>query len=400
MSSMFKRPVYRILKKRLLQPRRFIQILSGPRQTGKTTIARQIMQNLQIPSHYASADEPTLKDRHWIEQQWEAARLKTRLGGRKRKALLILDEIQKIAGWSEVVKLLWDQDSAVKLPLYVVALGSSTLLVQRGLSDSLAGRFETIPVTHWSFAEMRKAFGWDLQTCILYGGYPGAAALIEDPQRWAHYIRESLIETTISRDILLMTRIDKPALLRRLFQLGCNYSGQVLSYQKMLGQLQDAGNTTTLAHYLDLLKSSGLIVGVSKYAGQQVRRRASSPKLLVLNTALMTATAAIAAPQIKKDPDLWGRWVESAAGAWLANNIIGKNIELYYWSARNREVDFILCHGHDLVAIEVKSSRTRTSFPGMQAFSKQFSVKKKLLIGGQGIPLEEFMLTPPEVLFD
>ena len=397
---MFKRPVYRVLKKRLLQPRRFIQVLSGPRQSGKSTIARQIMRDLQMPSHYATADEPTLKDSHWIEQQWEAARLKVRLGGRKRKTLLILDEIQKITGWSEVVKLLWDQDSAAKLPLHVVVLGSSPLLVQRGLSDSLAGRFETIPVTHWSFAEMRKAFGWHLADYILYGGYPGAAPLIEEYQRWTHYIRESLIETTISRDILLMTRIDKPALLRRLFHLGCNYSGQVLSYQKMLGQLQDAGNTTTLARYLDFLRSSGQIVGLSKYAGQQVRRRASSPKLLVLNTALMTATAAIAAPEIKKDPDRWGRWVESTVGAYLANRIIGRNLELFYWTARNREVDFVLCRGQELVAIEVKSSRKRASFSGMQAFSKQFSVKKKLLVGAQGIPLEEFLLTPPEVLFD
>jgi len=397
---MYKRSIYHVLKKRLLQPRRFIQVLSGPRQTGKTTIARQVIRNLRMPSHYATADEPTLKDRHWIEQQWEAARLKTRSGGRRKKALLVLDEIQKISGWSETVKRLWDEDAAANTPLHVVVLGSSALLVQRGLSESLAGRFETLPVTHWSFAEMRKAFGWDLTTYILYGGYPGAAPLIEDHQRWAYYIRESLIETTISRDILLMSRIDKPALLRRLFHLGCNYSARVLSYQKMLGQLQDAGNTTTLAHYLDLLKSAGLIAGLSKYAGQQVRRRASSPKLLVLNAALMTATADADAAGIKKDPNLWGRWVESAVGAALANTIAGKNLELFYWSARNREVDYVLCRGKELVAIEVKSGRVRESFSGIQAFSRQFGVKKKLLVGAGGISLDEFMLTPADAWFD
>ena len=208
------------------------------------------------------------------------------------------------------------------------------------------------------------------------------------------------METTISRDILLMTRVDKPALLRRLFQLGCNYSGQVLSYQKMLGQLQDAGNTTTLAHYLDLLQSAGLLAGLPKYAGQRVRQRASSPKFMVLNTALMSASGHYKMDEIKLDPDHRGRWVESAVGSSLANGIIGKNIELFYWSSRNREVDFVLSRNKEIVAIEVKSGRNKGSFPGIEALSKEFKVKRKLLVGSQGIPLKEFLLTHPETLFD
>lgn len=396
---MYKRKIYKVFINRLAEPRRFIQVLSGPRQTGKTTLAQQAMVGIKMDSHYATADEPALKDRVWIEQQWEVARLKTRAGGRRKKTLLILDEIQKITGWSETVKRLWDEDTANNLPLHVTILGSSALLVQRGLTESLAGRFEVIPVTHWSFAEMQKAFDWDFDQYIYFGGYPGAAELIRDEHRWANYIRDALIETTISRDILLMTRVDKPALLRRLFQLGCNYSGQVLSYQKMLGQLQDAGNTTTLAHYLDLLKSSGLVMGVPKYAGQRVRQRASSPKLLVLNTALMSASDPDKMAETRQEPDRWGRLVESAVGSSLANGIVGKNMELFYWSSRNREVDFVLSRKNELIAIEVKSGRNKGSFPGIEAFSKEFKVKRKLLVGSQGISLGEFFLTAPEELF-
>ncbi|MCD6486824.1 MAG: ATP-binding protein [Syntrophobacterales bacterium] len=393
---MFKRPVYDVVFERISEPRRFIQVLSGPRQTGKTTLARQLIDDIKMPGHYASADEPALKSTSWIEQQWEAARAKARTG----KALFVLDEVQKITGWSETVKRLWDEDSARELSLHVIVLGSSPILVQSGLTESLAGRFEIIPITHWSFPEMREAFGWDVEQYIFYGGYPGSANLINNPVRWSHYIMDSLIETTVSRDILLMKRVDKPALLRRLFDLGCAYSGQTLSYQKMLGQLQDAGNTTTLAHYLGLLQGAGLLMGLPKYAGQIVRRRASSPKLQVLNTALMTAPSRLALDEAKSDSQYWGRLVESAVGATLVNGLKSTQSELFYWSSRNREVDFVLRRGDNLVAIEVKSGLRKTSLPGIEAFSREFSVKRKLLVGAQGISLREFLLTPPEKWLD
>ncbi|MBN2125480.1 MAG: ATP-binding protein [Deltaproteobacteria bacterium] len=393
---MFKRSGYNILLRRLSEKRRFIQVLSGPRQTGKTTIARQVLGGTRMQGHYASADEPTLRERSWIEQEWEAGRMKTRPTERPKKAVLVLDEIQKITGWSETVKRLWDEDTATGTPLYVVILGSSRLLVQQGLTESLAGRFEIIPVTHWSFGEMKKAFGWNLDQYIFYGGYPGAAELIQDRMRWANYIVDSLTETTISRDILLMTRVDKPALLRRLFQLGCTYSGQVLAYQKMLGQLQDAGNTTTLAQYLDLLENAGMLMGLQKYAGQQVRQRASSPKLQVLNAGLMTAQSPVDLKKTRSEPDRWGRLVESAVGASLANGIRGTDLSLFYWSSRNREVDFVLCRGEEIAAIEVKSGRNRPTFPGTEAFAKAFRIKRKLLVGTQGIPLEDFLLAAPQ----
>ncbi len=387
---MYKRPLYQTLLSRLKEPRRFLQILAGPRQVGKTTLARQAMDGGRMRSHYASADEPTLQDRAWIEQQWDLGRLKTKDG----EALLVLDEVQKVPGWSEVVKRLWDEDTAKGVSLKCVLLGSSPLLVQRGLTESLAGRFEVLHVTHWSFAEMRDAFGWDVDRYVYFGGYPGAAALIEDRQRWARYIVESLIETTLSRDILLMTRVDKPALLRRLFLLGCDYSGQILSYQKMLGQLQDAGNTTTLAHYLELLAGAGMLKGVPKFSGKKVLQRGSSPKLQVLNTALVSSQSRLSYASAKKDRDNWGRLVESAVGAHLLNGAEGTMAKIYYWRDRGHEVDFVLQSGERTVSLEVKSGRARSDYSGMDAFAKNVQPFRKLLVGGQGIPLEEFLATP------
>lgn len=390
---MYKRPVYKTLLSRLREPRRFLQVLAGPRQVGKTTLIRQVIEALNIPSHYASADEPTLKGSIWIEQQWEIGRLHARKGEKYREALLVLDEVQKVSGWSEIVKRLWDEDTATKTPIKVVLLGSAPLLIQRGLTESLAGRFEIIPLTHWSFSEMKDAFGWNVEQFIYFGGYPGAADLINDQNRWSRYIIDSLIETTISRDILLMTRVDKPALLRRLFLLGCDYSGQILSYQKMLGQLQDAGNTTTLAHYLELLAGAGMVIGLQKFAGKRVKQRGSSPKLQVLNTALISAQSNMSFSAALTNRNFWGRLVETAIGAHLVNNTIGTKAEVLYWRERVREVDFILCHGKDIVAIEVKSGRIKDTIAGIEAFSSLFKPKKKLLVGGTGISIEKFLST-------
>lgn len=387
---MFKRHAFQTLLSRLREPRRFIQVLAGPRQVGKTTLARQVMEAGGFLSHYASADAPTLRDRTWIEQQWDLGRLRAGEGD----ALLVLDEIQKIGEWSEVVKRLWDEDTASGKPLKAVILGSAPLPVRSGLTESLAGRFEVLSMTHWSFGEMREAFGWDVERYVYFGGYPGAAGLTGDRHRWSRYIVDSLIETTVSRDILLMTRIDKPALLRRLFQLACDYSGQILSYQKMVGQLQDAGNTTTLAHYLDLLAGAGMVAGIPKFSGRRVRQRASSPKLQVLNTALMTAQAPLSFEEARGNRDTWGRLVESAVGAHLHNSSAGADVEISYWRDRGKEVDFILRSGGSIVALEVKSSRRKESLPGMAAFGKLHPAAKKLTVGEQGIPLEEFLLTP------
>ncbi len=390
---MTRQTIHDELLKRLKERRRFLQVLAGPRQVGKTTLVRQVMAASHMPVHYVSADEPMLRgDRTWLEQQWDIARLKA--GERKSGALLVLDEIQKITRWPDVVKLLWDADTRSGVALKVVLLGSAPLLIQSGLTESLAGRFEVIPVPHWSFAEMHKAFGWNLEHYIFYGAYPGAAGLVDTPERWRRYILDSLIETTVSRDILSLNRVDKPALLRRLFLLGCAYSGQILSYQKMIGQLTDAGNTVTLAHYLELLQGAGMLTGFAKYSHGQARQRGSSPKLQALNTALISAQDHRSFAEARNDGDYWGRLVESAVGAHLFNSSFGTNISVTYWRERSREVDFVLQQGKTVVAVEVKSGGRRESLPGMEAFALQFKPKRQLLVGAQGIPLEEFLSKP------
>lgn len=389
--SSYQRPQAATLAARLIEPRRFIQVVAGPRQVGKSTLVQQATDTLPQPVCHASADEPTLRSTDWIAQQWEAARLS--IAG-PEGAVLVLDEIQKIPAWSETVKRLWDEDSRAQRPLKVVLLGSAPLLIAQGLTESLAGRFETIAVSHWSLAEMRAAFGWSVDEFVFYGGYPGAAPLITEPDRWRRYVADSLIETSISRDVLLLTRVDKPALLRRLFELACRYSGQVLSYTKMLGQLQDAGNTTTLAHYLNLLAAAGMVCGVPKYAGDVARSRGSSPKLQVLNTALMTVISGLSLDEARADREFWGRLVESAVGAHLANAAMRGENTLHYWREGNREVDFVVLTAQRLTAIEVKSGRAPLAHAGTTAFADAFHPQRSLLVGGDGIALGDFLLQP------
>jgi len=386
----YRRPQAAELARRLREPRRHIQVVAGARQVGKTTLVQQVTETIDLPVRFASADEPTLRGADWIAQQWEAARLSATPQG----AILVLDEVQKAIGWSESVKRLWDEDTRAKRPIKVVLLGSAPLLVQQGLTESLAGRFEIFRLPHWSLVEMRAAFNFSVDQYLYFGGYPGAAPLVSEPERWRRYILDALVETTIARDLLLLTRVDKPALLRRLFELGCRYSGQVLSYNKMLGQLHDAGNTTTLAHYLELLGGAGLLTGLSKFARRAVRQKGSSPKLQVLNTALMTAQSGLSFEDAKKDREYWGRLVESAIGAHLANAAAGDECEIFYWREANREVDFVARVGRTLTAIEVKSNRSRDTNPGLAAFAESFKPTRQLLVGGDGIPVEEFLLKP------
>lgn len=385
------RPIFHELLKRIREPRKFIQVLLGPRQVGKTTLALDLKQHLDKPIYYVSADTAALEDLPWIKAQWEVARQRAGNGG-----IFIIDEVQKIPHWSDLVKKLWDEDSRNNVNLKVMILGSSPWLMQKGLSESLAGRFEIVPVTHWSFSEMANAFRWNLDQYVFFGGYPGPQALAneQDFLRWKNYINDSLIETTISRDILLMAQINKPILLRKLFQLGCIYSGQILSYQKMVGQLQDAGNTTTLAHYLELLSGAGLLTGIEKYSKQKVRVKGSSPKFQVMNNALMSSQSEKTYSEALRDKEFWGRLVESAVGAHLANSIRGTDIDLYYWREGDYEVDFVLKLGTSLTAIEVKTGTKKDNLSGLNLFDQSFSPSKLLLVGNEGISFDEFFTAP------
>lgn len=384
---MYQRSPIKELTARLLEPRKFIQVLMGPRQVGKTTMVHQLLpgiSNYIFESADAVGSNPT-----WLGQIWETARIKTK-SDPNQECLLVIDEVQKINNWSEIVKKFWDEDTYQKRNIKVLLLGSSRLLMQQGLTESLAGRFENTYLGHWSYTEMKAAFGWSAEQFVWFGGYPGSASLINDELRWKNYITDSLIETSISRDILMLTRVDKPALMKRLFELGCLYSSQILSFSKIQGQLQDAGNTTTLAHYLDLLDTAGMLAGIQKFAGDVLRKRASSPKFQVHNTALISAQENILFEEILDSPAQWGRAVESAIGAHLLNTSLEQGWNMYYWRHRNEEVDFVLENKNRIIGLEVKTGPERYT-KGMKTFSEKFHPYKILLVGKSGIPWPEFL---------
>jgi predicted AAA+ superfamily ATPase len=395
---MFKRKYFDDIRKRLAEARKFIQVLAGPRQSGKTTIIQQVMDEIKTPSYYVTTDAVEASSSVWIEQQWDVARLKLGETGRN-DFLLVIDEIQKIPNWTETIKRLWDEDTINKIPLKLVLLGSSPLLIQKGMTETLAGRFELIRIPHWSFSEMRDAFGYSLDQFFYFGGYPGAAPLVKEEQRWKNYVKDSLIETTVSRDIFMMSRVDKPILLKRLFELGCKYSGQILSFNKILGQLQDAGNTTTLAHYLELLDAAGMLTGLQKYSSGRIKQRSSSPKFQVLNTALISAQFGSSFKEAKLNHEFWGHLVESAVGAHLINESINSGMEIFYWRERNREVDFILKKEDKIIALEIKSGKKKAALTGIEEFSKKYDTHKKLLLGKGGLELKEFFVLFPIDLF-
>ena len=384
-----KRPQFKTLKNRLKEPRRFIQCLLGPRQTGKTTLIRQILEIFPSKSYlYFSADDPAMQSHEWIRQKWLEARLLEKQ--QKKDVLLVFDEIQKIASWSDVVKSLWDEDTRTQTKIKIAVLGSSPLLLQKGLTESLAGRFEVLRLGHWSFAEMKKAFGFGIDEYIYYGAYPGAATLIHDEERWRSYIVNALAEAVLLKDILLHHQINKPALLRQLYALATQYSGQILSFQKMLGQLHDAGNTTTLANYLELLSMAGLVSGLQKFSPNILRKRLSIPKLQVQNTALITSSLGESFSNIKETTH-WGRVVESCVGAYLWSLCFEEGGELYYWNEQSKEVDFVLKKNNKIIAIEVKSGHKTGHLKSLEAFRKKHTPDETLVVGGEGIPLADFL---------
>lgn len=413
----FERKQSNILRQRFRESPTFMIVIAGPRQVGKTTLVRQALADQ--PAKYVAADQP-LPDAtdplaspfaetalatqiipgaqptaEWLAQQWMQARARAKMLPREERFVLAIDEIQKIPRWSEVVKGLWDADRAEDLDMHVVLLGSSPWLMQKGLTESLAGRYELIHMNHWSYPEMQDAFDFSLDEYLYFGGYPGSARLIREERRWREYVRGALIHPNIEKDILQMTRVDKPALLKNLFELGCAYSGQIVSYTKLLGQLQDAGNTVTLAHYLDLLSRAGLLAGLSKYAGQKHRQRASSPKLNALNTALISAVTGYNFAEARADRSYWGRLVKSAVGAHLYNTA-SDNCRVYYWRESPNEVDFVLTDGRRLAAIEVKSGATFAAPKGLGAFAEKFKQARQIVVGEGGIPLAELMSRPTE----
>jgi Predicted ATPase (AAA+ superfamily) len=382
----FQRQLFHSLKDTLSRPTSVIHVLIGPRQVGKTTIARQIQESIDFSAIYTTADSPVSLDAAWIETQWRRAVSESNTA--QGPVLLILDEVQKVRGWSETLKILWDSRAGGP-EIRVLILGSSSLLMQEGLTESLAGRFYLHRLSHWSYSECKAAFGWNLDQWIFFGGYPGAVPFMNDEAAWKRYITDSLIETVLARDVLQMSKIAKPVLLRHLFALAATLPAQCVSYTKMLGQLHDAGNTTTLAHYLKLLESAFLISGLELFSRNKQRKRGSSPKLVLWNNALVNALSTRTFDAAIADSIWWGRLVENAVGACLCNSLNSIEYSITYWREGNYEVDYVVARGAEIRAIEVKSG-AGGKLSGLNRFLNRYPVAKPLIVGGPGIPLEEF----------
>lgn len=394
---MYKKAEYQIIKSRLKEPRKFIQVVIGPRQVGKSTVVKQVLDDLDAPYQFFSADNVPATDTAWISNCWAAVRsLKAAKG--LASVILVIDEIQKVRGWSEVIKKEWDEDAFHGREIKVLLLGSSRVLLEKGLSDSLAGRFEEIRMSHWSYAEMRECFGVSLEQYLFYGGYPGAASLLGDPDRFLQYIQSSIIDSTINKDILMDSPISKPALLRQTFELAAAYSGEILSLNKMIGALQDAGNTTTLSGYIHLLDESGLLCGLDKFSIDRARRRASIPKLQVYDNALKIAYSPLTLEQALRDRKAWGHIFESGIGAYLVNQAFIHRFEVFYWREKNDEVDFVLRRNRSIVALEVKANAEKRT-TGLEKFKYLFKPTTALIVGDGGISAEEFLSTDIRKLF-
>ena len=394
---MYKRSEYHIITERLKEERKFIQVVMGARQIGKSTVVKQVLKDIDLPYQFFSADNIPATKQSWISDCWDAVR-SIKKSNNYESMILVIDEIQKISNWSEAVKKEWDADTFNDRDIKVLLLGSSRVMLEKGLSESLAGRFEEIRMSHWSFLEMKECFDFSLEQYIYYGGYPGAASLINDNDRFSQYIQSAIIDATINKDILMDTPINKPALLRQTFELGASYSGELLSLNKMLGSLQDAGNTVTLAGYINLLNESGLLCGLQKFSIDNARRKASIPKLQVYNNALKMVYNSLSFEQSLLDRKHWGRIFESGIGAYLVSQAFTHRFEVYYWRERNDEVDFILRKNNSLIAIEVKSNAEKNT-SGLDRFRQNFNPDKAFIVGEGGITPEEFLSMNIKKLF-
>ena len=396
---MYQRRHLNILKSRMAEPRRRMQIVMGPRQVGKSTLVGQFTEGTSVPFDFFAADNVNRFDNSWIPNKWQQARMRMDIHS-EQEHILIIDEVQKIKGWSEQVKKEWDEDSRSHRNLKVILLGSSRLLLQKGLEESLEGRFETIKMGYWDWQEMHDAFGFSMDEYVYFGGFPGLAPDIQDEDRWRNLMEDSIISPILTRDILEIEEIRNPALLRQVFELACTESAKELSLTKMQGTM-NSGTVPTIKNYLDILSKSMIVQPLQNYSPSRIREKQSVPKMQVFNNAFRNRFGTFSFDEARVDPSEWGRQVESAVGAHLANRAIVDDYELFYWrNERRQECDYVLRKGQSLVAIEVNSGSIDKTV-GFEKFKEQFADKitAAFIVGPQALSLEDFFVMNLKSLF-
>lgn len=357
-----------------------VQILSGPRQVGKTTLLLEIAEEFGERATYVSADSTEAQMSGWWEQVVRTAGERARKAG---KGLLLVDEIPYLPDWARRLKTEADRIFRDKLPLHLVVSGSSAIQLGKGSRETLAGRFERLRLFHWPAAELKQCFhlspGKAVDQFVRLGSYPGGQAFLDQPERWRAYLRDSIIEPAIGRDIMNLEVVRKPALLRQVYAVAVGHPAEIVSLQKLAGELAERGALETLAHYLHLLEEACLVAGVRKYSERAIRQRAAPPKLTVLNHGLMAAIGP--APDRERDPVRWGRWVENAIGAFAWN--AGQTVS--YWRAEPLEVDWVLEGSWGTWAIEVKTGAYRPQdLSGLLEFCRRYPEFRPLLLCNEG----------------
>lgn len=396
---MYQRRHLNILKSRMAEPRRRMQIVMGPRQVGKSTLVGQFTEGISVPFDFFAADGVNRFDSSWIPNKWQQVRMRMDIHS-EQEHILIIDEVQKIRGWSEQVKKEWDEDSRSHRNLKVILLGSSRLLLQKGLEESLEGRFETIKMGYWDWQEMHEAFGFSMDEYVYFGGFPGLAPDIQDEDRWRNLMEDSIISPILTRDILEIEEIRNPALLRQVFELACIESAKELSLTKMQGTM-NSGTVPTIKNYLDILNKSMIVQPLQNYSPSRVKEKQSVPKMQVFNNAFRNRFGTFSFDEARVDPAEWGRLVESAVGAHLANRAMTDDYELFYWrNERRQECDYVLRKGQALVAIEVKSGSVDKTV-GFEKFKEQFAdnVTAAFIVGPHALPLDDFFIMNLKSLF-
>lgn len=396
---MYQRRHLNILKSRMAEPRRRMQIVMGPRQVGKSTLVGQFTEGISVPFDFFAADGVNRFDSSWIPNKWQQVRMRMDIHS-EQEHILIIDEVQKIRGWSEQVKKEWDEDSRSHRNLKVILLGSPRLLSQKGLEESLEGRFETIKMGYWDWQEMHEAFGFSMDEYVYFGGFPGLAPDIQDEDRWRNLMEDSIISPILTRDILEIEEIRNPALLRQVFELACIESAKELSLTKMQGTM-NSSTVPTIKNYLDILNKSMIVQPLQNYSPSRVKEKQSVPKMQVFNNAFRNRFGTFSFDEARVDPAEWGRLVESAVGAHLANRAMTDDYELFYWrNERRQECDYVLRKGQALVAIEVKSGSVDKTV-GFEKFKEQFAdkVTAAFIVGPHALPLDDFFIMDLKSLF-
>ncbi len=344
-----------LLAKRLGEPAPGrIQLLAGPRQVGKTTLLLGLAGEAGKQAVYAAADAPEAALPGFWERLWSKAEDVAASQGR---AVVLLDEAHLLHDWAARLKGVWDRFRRERIPIHVVATGSSALHVAAGSRESLAGRFERVTLSHWSASSLAQAFGLAPEEAagvvVRMGSYPGAFGLRRDRARWSAYVRDAILEPAMGRDILALAAIRRPALLRQVFGIAASSPAQIVSLQKIQGQLQERGALETIAHYLGLLEEAFLVAALPKFATSAERRRAAPPKLVTLSNALVAVVDPGGIADARSDPARFGAWVENAclAHAWNAGQRIS------YWREEPLEVDGVLEGSWGAWAIEVKTGK-------------------------------------------